>query len=75
MTQSSRPTRAKGSAVTSASNRVIYEEGAGCMPYVADANFLRLFMTVPEVFFPIDFIASRIAKAHFEIKRARKMIA
>ena len=67
MTQSSRPTQGKGSAVTSASNRVIYEEGL--MPYVADANFLRLFMTVPEVFFPIDFIASRIAKAHFEIKR------
>lgn len=60
----------KGTAVTNTSNRVIYERELA-MPYVADANFLRLFMTVPEVFFPIDFIASRIAKAHFEIKRTK----
>lgn len=37
-------------------------------PYVADQNFLTLFSTVPEIFFPIDFIARRIAGAHFEIK-------
>ena len=37
-------------------------------PYVADRNFLTLFHTVPEVFFPIDFIARRIAGAHFEIR-------
>lgn len=40
-------------------------------PYVADANFMRLFLSVPEVFFPIDFIASRIAKAHFELKKSK----
>ena len=60
----------KASVNTSASNRVIYERELA-MPLVADANFLRLFMTIPEVFFPIDFIASRIAKAHFEIKRSK----
>lgn len=37
-------------------------------PFVADRNFMTLFETVPEVFFPIDFIARRIAGAHFEIK-------
>lgn len=37
-------------------------------PLVADRNYLTLFQTVPEVFFPIDFIARRIAGAHFEIK-------
>lgn len=37
-------------------------------PYVADRNYLTLFQTVAEVFFPIDFIARRIAGAHFEIK-------
>lgn len=37
-------------------------------PFVADKNYLTLFETVPEVFFPIDFIARRIAGAHFEIK-------
>lgn len=30
-------------------------------PYVADSNFLTLFNTVGEVFFPIDYLASRIA--------------
>lgn len=40
-------------------------------PYVADRNFMKLFLSVPEVFFPIDFIASRIAKAHFELKRSK----
>ena len=30
-------------------------------PYVADSNFLTLFNTVGEIFFPIDFLASRIA--------------
>lgn len=38
------------------------------MPYVADRNYLTLFQTVPEVFFPIDFIARRIAAAHFEVR-------
>lgn len=37
-------------------------------PFVADRNFMTLFETVPEVFFPIDFIARRVAGAHFEIK-------
>ncbi len=38
------------------------------LPFVADRNYMTLFHTVPEVFFPIDFIARRIAGAHFEIK-------
>lgn len=38
-------------------------------PFVADSNYLTLFQTVPEVFFPIDFIARRIAGAHFEIRK------
>lgn len=40
-----------------------------CAPRVADSNFITLFNTIPEVFFPIDFIARRIAGAHFEIRR------
>lgn len=35
---------------------------------VADANFLELFRSIPEVFFPIDFIASRIAGAKFVLR-------
>lgn len=59
-----------GGVKTGVVNNLTYERELA-MPYVADANFLRLFMSVPEVFFPIDFIASRIAKAHFEIKRMK----
>lgn len=38
-------------------------------PEYASDNFLTLFRTVPEVFWPIDFIASRIAGANFVVKR------
>ncbi|MEG2856803.1 phage portal protein [Bacteroides sp.] len=38
-------------------------------PYVADANCLTLFGTVGEVFFPIDYIASRIAGGKFILKK------
>lgn len=39
-------------------------------PKVVDNNFLQLFRTVPEVFWPIDYIASRIAGANFIVKRS-----
>lgn len=39
-------------------------------PYVADSNFLTLFSTVGEIFFPIDFLASRIAGGRFMLKKA-----
>ena len=39
-------------------------------PYVADSNFLTLFNTVGEIFFPIDFLASRIAGGRFMLKKA-----
>lgn len=37
-------------------------------PFVASSNYMTLFSTVPEVFFPINFIARRIAGAHFEVR-------
>lgn len=39
-------------------------------PKYADDNFLELFRTVPEVYWPIDYIASRIAGASFVVKRS-----
>lgn len=39
-------------------------------PFVADCNFLALFGTVGEVFFPIDYLASKIAGAKFMLKKA-----
>ena len=41
------------------------------LPFFCGENYLQLFETVPEVFFPINFIASRIAGATFEIKRVK----
>ena len=41
------------------------------LPYFCGENYLRLFESVPEVFFPIHFIASRIAGATFEVKRVK----
>lgn len=38
-------------------------------PSVVSGNFLELFKTIPEVFWPIDFIAKRISEAHFDLKR------
>lgn len=38
-------------------------------PYVANANFITLFNTVPEVAWPVNFIASRAAGARFLLKR------
>lgn len=40
-------------------------------PYVCSQNFLQLFKTVPEVFFPIDYIASRVAGATFRLKKTK----
>lgn len=40
-------------------------------PYVVDGNFIELFKTIPEVFWPIDFIAKRISEAHFDLKRTK----
>ena len=38
-------------------------------PYVALANFVTLFNTVPEVYWPVNFIASRAAGATYLLKR------
>lgn len=40
-------------------------------PYVATSNFMQLFRSVPEVFFPIDYLASRIASANFQLKKVK----
>lgn len=40
-------------------------------PLVAGRNYISLFENVAEVFFPIDYIASRIAGAEFKFKRVK----
>lgn len=40
-------------------------------PYTCSHNFLTLFRSVPEVSFPIDYIASRIASANFQFKKVK----
>jgi hypothetical protein len=34
-------------------------------------NFMELFRTVPEVFWPIDYIAKRISEGHYDLKRVK----
>lgn len=41
------------------------------LPYFCGENYLQLFESVPEVYFPINYIASRIAGATFEVKRVK----
>ena len=41
------------------------------LPYVAGTNYLELFKSIPEVFFPIDYIASRISNADFILKKVK----
>ena len=38
-------------------------------PFVANANFVTLFNTVPEVFWPVNYIASRAAGAKYLLKK------
>ena len=38
-------------------------------PYVANANFVALYNTVPEVQWPINYIATRCAGAKYMLKR------
>jgi len=40
------------------------------LPFVANANFVRLFETVPEVFWPIDFLSCRAAGAKYLLKKS-----
>lgn len=40
-------------------------------PSVVSNNFITLFKTVPEVFWPINYIAKRISEAHFDLKRMK----
>lgn len=39
------------------------------LPTVADSNGITLFNTIPEVFFPIQFVAARVAAANFVLKK------
>lgn len=38
-------------------------------PSVVGNNFIELFKNIPEVFWPIDYIAKRISETHFDLKR------
>ena len=49
--------------------RLMHEIAA--TPYVANANFITLFNSVPEVAWPVNFIASRAAGARYVLRRFR----
>lgn len=48
---------------------ILREERA--VPYIAYSSPMQLYNTLPEIFWAVDFIASRIAGAHFDIKRTK----
>lgn len=40
-------------------------------PKVVGSNFMELFRSIPEVAWPIDYIARRISEAHYDLKRIK----
>lgn len=40
-------------------------------PTVVSDNFIELFRTIPEVFWPINYLARRISEAHYDLKRTK----
>lgn len=42
-----------------------------CVVQEIGDDFLNYFYTIPEVFWPIDFLAKRISEAHFDIRRVK----
>lgn len=57
-----------GDAVSTSSIRRVQLMREISLPYVANANFVTLFNTVPEVFWPVNYIASRAAGAKYLLK-------
>lgn len=51
--------------------RVVNSPDDFCTETQLGEDWLGYFATLPEVFFPIDFIAKRISEAHFDIKRVK----
>lgn len=64
-------TPVEGEAVTASSDarRTQLMREIVATPYVANANFVTLFNTVPEVAWPVNFIASRAAGAKYLLKK------
>lgn len=52
-------------------HQIVSMLGGLIRPSVVGNNFIQLFKTIPEVFWPIDFIAKRISEAHFDLKRVK----
>lgn len=40
-------------------------------PTTVGDNFMTMFKTIPEVFWPINYIAKRISEAHYDLKRVK----
>lgn len=52
-------------------HQILAKLDALIQPSVVGNNFIEMFKTIPEVFWPIDFIAKRISEAHFDLKRTK----
>lgn len=52
-------------------NQVLAQIDSLVQPRVCGTNFMELFRSVPEVFWPIDYIAKRISEGHYDLKRVK----
>lgn len=55
--------------IDTAARRLQLMREIAATPYVANANFITLFNTVPEVAWPVNYIASRAAGAKYMLKK------
>ena len=55
--------------IDTAARRLQLMREIAATPYVANANFITLFNTVPEVAWPVNYIASRAAGAKYVLKK------
>lgn len=59
----------KTDVIDTAARRLQLMREIAATPYVANANFITLFNTVPEVAWPVNYIASRAAGAKYMLKK------
>lgn len=59
----------KTDVIDTAARRLQLMREIAATPYVANANFITLFNTVPEVAWPVNYIASRAAGAKYVLKK------
>ena len=69
ITKSATPVESVGGVPSVRDRAALLADEIAATPYVATANFVTLFNTVPEVAWPVNFIASRAAGAQYVLRK------